>query len=185
MIYLSQRMPTSSGGSGGGTVGSLGTVEYDSRHTLRSLTASAGDMVVVEGLGLFQYESTTTALDDDETCFRQGAGGWVLVVPGWDRIYATIAPELFLAKEKLTVHRVTAPNASVGAGKTFSFVIEAYHSLEDVVVSTHTTDGLFRVGGRVIDDETVEISMTNLDTVTRSITNLVVQYLIIRGAPLT
>ncbi len=63
---------------------------YDNRADLRSISPVAdGDLVLVDGLGLFRYHTTgDEGLDDDETAFACGAGWWVLDCPTWEVVEA-------------------------------------------------------------------------------------------------
>lgn len=69
------------------------TVAYDNRATLRSQTPAAGEMAVVEGLGLFVWESASTEPDDDESCFATASGAWLLQAASWDLVDAWMAPD--------------------------------------------------------------------------------------------
>ena len=66
----------------GGT--SVTTLGYDSRATLRDGSPSAGDLVLVDGLGLFVWVAGSDEPDDDESCFATAAGRWLLMCPSWD-----------------------------------------------------------------------------------------------------
>ena len=69
------------------------TVTYDSRATLRSQTPTAGEMAVIDGLGLFVWESGSTEPDDDESCFATATGRWLLEAVHWDVVDAWQAPD--------------------------------------------------------------------------------------------
>lgn len=66
---------------------------YDNRATLRSQTPTVGDQAVVEGLGLFVWESASTEPDDDESCFATASGKWLLQAASWDLVDAWQAPD--------------------------------------------------------------------------------------------
>ena len=70
------------------------TVTYDSRATLRSQTPTAGEMAVIDGLGLFVWESGSTEPDDDESCFATSTGRWLLEAVHWDVVDAWQLPEI-------------------------------------------------------------------------------------------
>ena len=71
-------------GSGPAAGASIPTYAYDSRATLRSLSASSDDMALVDGLGLFVFSSGSDEPDDDESCFATNSGRWLLGCPHWD-----------------------------------------------------------------------------------------------------
>lgn len=64
--------------------GSVAYLAYDARATLRSGTPAAGDLTLIDGLGLFQYAAGSDEPDDDESCFATATGRWLLVCPHWD-----------------------------------------------------------------------------------------------------
>lgn len=66
---------------------------YDNRAALRSQTPNAGDQAIVEGLGLFVWESGSTEPDDDESCFATASGKWLLQAASWDLVDAWQAPD--------------------------------------------------------------------------------------------
>jgi len=57
---------------------------YENRATLRTLVANAGDLVLVDGLGLFIFAAGSDEPDDDESCFSTATGRWLLECPHWD-----------------------------------------------------------------------------------------------------
>ncbi len=61
---------------------------------LRSMSPAAGDAAVVDGLGLFAWESGSTEPDDDESCFATATGRWLLEAAHWDLVDSWQAPEL-------------------------------------------------------------------------------------------
>lgn len=60
---------------------------YASRASLRSLSPTANDQVIVEGLGLFRWVSGSTELDDDETAFATSSGVWEMVSADFELSY--------------------------------------------------------------------------------------------------
>lgn len=66
---------------------------YDNRATLRSLSPSAGDQAIVDGLGYFVWESASTEPDDDESAFATASGVWLLQAASWDLVDAWQAPD--------------------------------------------------------------------------------------------
>jgi hypothetical protein len=66
------------------------TYAYEDRDTLRS-RGTAGETVLVSGLGLFIFVQGSTAIDDDETALVTTTGGaWEIQAVGWDMAYALI-----------------------------------------------------------------------------------------------
>ncbi len=70
------------------------TLAYTSRATLRSQTPAAGEQAIVDGLGLFVWESASTEPDDDESCFATATGRWLLQAAHWDLVDAWQLPEV-------------------------------------------------------------------------------------------
>lgn len=70
--------------------GSIPTVLHDQRTTLRTMTPTAGNNIIVEGLGVFVFYVGSTKLDDDETCFATSAGRWILEAASPDMLQAEI-----------------------------------------------------------------------------------------------
>lgn len=66
-------------------------VAYESRGALRSDEKGS---CVVDGLGLFLWESGSTEPDDDESCFATATGRWLLQAAHWDLIDAWQLPEV-------------------------------------------------------------------------------------------
>lgn len=60
---------------------------YDDRAILRTLVYAPGEMVSVEGLGIFRYTPGSTELDDDGTCFATATGCWVMVAADPDYVF--------------------------------------------------------------------------------------------------
>lgn len=69
------------------------TVAYDNRAALRSQTPAAGEMAIVDGLGLFVWQAGSTEPDDDESCFATSTGRWLLEAVHWDVVDAWQAPD--------------------------------------------------------------------------------------------
>lgn len=68
-------------------------IEYGNRATLRSQTPAAGALAIVDGLGLFVWESASTEPDDDESAFATGEGVWLLKAAHWDLVDSWQAPD--------------------------------------------------------------------------------------------
>jgi hypothetical protein len=71
----------------------LRNVTYDNRASLRALNPAAGDAAVVEGLGLFVWQSASTEPDDDESAFATASGVWLLEAVSWDVTAAWNSPD--------------------------------------------------------------------------------------------
>jgi len=71
----------------------LPVVAYDDRASLRSRTAAARDLILVDTLGLFSFSTDSTEPDDDESCFVGPTGRWLLQCPHWDLVDAWMAPD--------------------------------------------------------------------------------------------
>lgn len=69
------------------------TVAYDNRAALRSQTPAAGEMAIVDGLGLFVWQAGSTEPDDDESCFATSTGRWLLEAVHWDVVDAWQLPD--------------------------------------------------------------------------------------------
>jgi hypothetical protein len=67
---------------------SLSEVSYDSRGSIKVLTPTLNDSIIIEGLGLFMWFPTQEEPEDDETCFNTSTGQWLLETPAWDLINA-------------------------------------------------------------------------------------------------
>ena len=65
-------------------------ISYENRSTLKSGSSTTGDIAFVESLGLFRFYQGSTETDDDETCFTQSGGAWLLECPHWDFIDANM-----------------------------------------------------------------------------------------------
>lgn len=84
---------------------SVNRLTYDGRAAIRSLSATTDDSTIIQGLGIFQFSTTTAEPDDDETCFTTAngtkaldgitpvIGQWLLEAPAWDLVDAWIAEE--------------------------------------------------------------------------------------------
>lgn len=67
-----------------GSGGSVVSVAYSSRASLRSNTTDT--YAVVDSLGLFQHVAGSDEPDDDESCFATATGRWVLQAAHWDLV---------------------------------------------------------------------------------------------------
>lgn len=75
--------------------GVIDFIAYADRAELRSATASTGDSVVVENLGLFVFKEGSDEPDDDESCFATDSGRWLLEAPHWNVIDSWQLPDSF------------------------------------------------------------------------------------------
>jgi hypothetical protein len=73
--------------------GALSMVAYANRGDLRAATPAAGEMVVVEGLGLFVFHADSDEPDDDESSFATATGCWLMEAAHWDVIDAWALPD--------------------------------------------------------------------------------------------
>jgi len=69
------------------------SLTYANRANLRSKSPAAGEQAIVDGLGLFVWQSASTEPDDDESCFATASGCWLLEAAHWDLVDAWQAPE--------------------------------------------------------------------------------------------
>lgn len=68
-------------------------IEYENRDSLRSMIPSNDDKAIIDGLGLFIFESDSEEPDDDETCFATANGRWLLEAVHWDLVDAWQKPD--------------------------------------------------------------------------------------------
>lgn len=183
MIYLSQRLPStgSPGTGGGGVVSTNAAISYEDRGDLRTLTGTTGDLSIVEGLGIYQYYTATEQLDDDETCFRNGVGGWVLVVSGWDRIYSILGAEIESAGQATRLTNIPLPSATLVSGASLSFTVTDYNKMGMVVFAAVVGSSSIDITGDVISSSEIEFTVTNNKSSSQSITGIEVQYFLIKG----
>lgn len=120
-------------------------VSYDNRADLRSMSPSAGDMALVDGLGLFRYQpSADDGPDDDETAFATATGYWLLVCPSWDVVDAyTLAAEDYQDTRLNSAEtRLTAAEARLTAAELFTskmFRATSTQSAVSVSLNSSTT----------------------------------------------
>lgn len=89
----------------------LNAIAYDDRATLRTLASpQPDDSNVVQGLGLFMFVGSTLEPDDDETCFTNGTGQWLLSVPSFDltSAYDLVESEIQVEQFEDEVSRLSA-----------------------------------------------------------------------------
>lgn len=68
----------------------LAVLAYEARDSLRYSPATAGQLVLIEGLGWFAFDATSTEPDDDESCLVSAGetGRWLLQAAHWDVLAA-------------------------------------------------------------------------------------------------
>jgi hypothetical protein len=105
-----------------GSGASISNYLYENRATLRTLAANAGDLVLVDGLGLFIFAAGSDEPDDDESCFATATGRWLLQCPSWDLVDAWQLPEVeeHAAYDEDEVLRFASSFASSFASKVLS-----------------------------------------------------------------
>jgi len=181
MLFFSQLLPSTNTGGGTGTVSTNGTLAYSDRGDLRTTEGTAGDMVVVEGLGMFQYYEAPDLVDDDETCFRKGVDGWVMTLPAWDKVYSNLAGELGAIAAPGFLHIAELPTATIVAGASVTFSAESFGALSDVLVGHVANNNALTVTMSVTDTETISITVFNQSAVSQSTEGLSVQYSRLKG----
>ena len=92
VIVGGQFVELPSGDSLPGSGGSVVSVAYSSRASLRSNTTDT--YAVVDGLGFFQHVVGSDEPDDDESCFATATGRWLLQAAHWDLVDAWQLPEI-------------------------------------------------------------------------------------------
>ena len=72
---------------------SIPSYSYENRASLRTLEAEAGDIALVDGLGLFVFAAGSDEPYDDESCFATATGKWLMECPHWDVVDAWQLPD--------------------------------------------------------------------------------------------
>lgn len=123
-------------------------VSYDNRADLRSMSPSAGDMALVDGLGLFRYLSgADEGPDDDETAFATAGGYWLLDCPSWD-----VADAYTLAAEDYQEARLASAETRLTAAESFTakmFRATSAQSAFSLAVNSNTTFNVTVTGAAV------------------------------------
>ena len=140
------------------------TLAYTSRATLRSQTPAAGEQAIVDGLGLFVWESASTEPDDDESCFATATGRWLLQAAHWDLVDAWQLPEV----EERDAYDEDEPlrfAASFAAKVITGSATCAITSVTDVSSASFigTVQGA-AIGDRVIATPPAELGATSAET---------------------
>ena len=98
---------------------------YEQRGQLRTLGYPGLAWAMVDGLGLFAFETGSTEPDDDESAFVTAEGTWLLQCPSLDAVAYWLQPWLLNAQERLEDLEVrgtgTSSITSVASGAQVSF----------------------------------------------------------------
>lgn len=120
-------------------------VSYDNRADLRSMSPSAGDLALVDGLGLFRYLSgADDGPDDDETAFATSGGYWLLICPSWDVVdaYTLAAEDYQEARLDSSDTRLTSAETRLTAAESFTskmFRATSAQSAFSLAINSSTT----------------------------------------------
>lgn len=143
------------------------SLAYNNRANLRSQSPAAGALAIVDGLGLFVWESGSSEPDDDESCFATATGRWLLQCVHWDVVGDWQLPDDAARDEGLgRILRAPAacPITSVAATAQASFA--AYiqgAAVGSAVLATPTTliDSRLSVVACVLAPGVVTVSLNN------------------------
>lgn len=103
---------------------------YEQRGQLRTLGYPGLAWAMVDGLGMFAFETGSTEPDDDESAFVTAEGAWLLQCPSLDAVAYWLQPWFLNAQERLEDLEAVAPVlkgtgtssiTSVAAGAQVSF----------------------------------------------------------------
>lgn len=158
-------------------------VSYDNRADLRSMSPSAGDLALVDGLGLFRYLSgADEGPDDDETAFATAGGYWLLDCPSWDVVDAytlaaedyqetrlnsaetrLTAAELFTAKMFRATSTQSAFTLAINSSTTFTVTVTGAEVGASVIATppSNPTLNTITMYGRVSAANTVTVYVGN------------------------
>lgn len=95
----------------------LGRYSYANRASVRSLTPTVNDQIIIESLGLFCWYNITSEIDDDETCFATSTGRWLLEAAGPEIVYEMVTSNVSALNEDIddTNARIDAINTRLNA----------------------------------------------------------------------
>jgi len=144
--------------------GSVVTKTYDTRNDLRSINGPSSVISVVESLGVFVWESGSTQIDDDETCFATSSGRWLLYAAAWDLVSEYVGTELDVFSERILTGQVYNSTTSLGVNGTVSFTATVIGALVGDVVSVNPPAGFdarLTINSRVSATNTVTIDLGN------------------------
>lgn len=148
--------------------GVIDFIAYADRAELRSATASTGDSVVVENLGLFIFQEGSDEPDDDESCFATASGRWLLEAPHWNVIDSWQLPDSF--DERVLFGAANCAITTVNAASSASFTGTVTGAVPgDRVIATPpsqlgsdaTNTGRFSYHAWVSATDTVTVMLSN------------------------
>jgi len=155
--------------------GGIDTISYDNRGTLRSLESGTK---IVDGLGLFRWESGSTEPDDDESCFATTNGRWLLEAAHWDVVDSWQLPDNEVRDIQLESHedRLQYQEARILYGTAVSNITSlsanTQTSFTGIIVGATTADRVIVIPpnkltmntsffARVTEDNTVTVYLNN------------------------
>jgi hypothetical protein len=158
----SQQVISSNGTSSSWAHQRLRIYEYADRNQVRSLSPVAGDQVFIRDLGLFNWISGSTEIDDDETCFATASGRWLFEVTSTDYEFALSQAEN-LYRDAISLTQLNTI-VSVGANTTATQNVTVTGlNVNDLVMLDSNFDISFRASAtaRVINSTTIRITVKN------------------------
>jgi len=148
-----------------GAVTSVATYAYDSRANIRSVDGPTGATAAIENLGVFVWESGSTQLDDDETCFATTNGRWLLYAASWDIVNEYWGTEIDQIRYSFLLGEITVPATTInGGGMTASFTGTVYGAVVGAPVCASPVSELAGQLGfsvRVSAADTVTLTINN------------------------
>jgi hypothetical protein len=165
---------------------SLPVSTYDNRSVLRSTPGVLdGDLYLIKELGLFAWHSSSTELDDDETCFAATGGRWLLECPYYDFIYAEdLAFKDSWPGKILSVSKLCSIT-SISSVSQVSFTALVFGaSVGDRVIATppDAMDARISFYARVTATDTVTVYLNNPSASTATIATGTWAISVIKGA---
>ncbi len=143
-------------GSGNIPLSGVSAFAYDDRGDIRSLTPSADDLVIIEGLGLFIWNAGSTELDDDETCFATASGRWLLAAIAPDYIFGVVEPQISYLDEIVASNTADiATNAADIATNASKLLFGSFTMSLTTLASTSSSDFIATVIGAAAGDQIV------------------------------
>lgn len=143
-------------------------IAYDDRGDLRSIDGPSTSIVIIDGLGTFQWEFGSTEPDDDETCFVTDTGAWLLSSVSWDVAAAYWYPDIDYSSTKLYgTAQCSLTSLALLTGASFTTTILGAQIGDSVLVNPPNTLDSVASGGRlgyyawVSNENTVTIRVTN------------------------
>lgn len=146
-------------------------VTYADRNDLRTGSYTDDQVAIVEGLGVFVFDTSSAEIDDDETCFAATGGQWILQAPAADVIEAM--HEFYASSNPVVLHGSAACSiTSVNAVTQVSFTgTVSGAEVGDPVVATPPDALSARVScfARVTSPSTVTIYINNPSAATATL----------------